>query len=337
MDQQRVERLIKAMSLDQKIGQMLQTERMAAGPDEVRRFHIGSILSGAGSRPGNNNPADWVAMNEAYWAASMDADPAIPLIYGIDAIHGNNNVRGATVFPHNIGLGCTRDAELLGRIARVTALEILATGVEWTFAPTLAVAQDYRWGRTYESYSSDPALVAKLGATFIAGLQTDLGADSVLACAKHWVGDGGTSHGIDQGNTAIDRNEIDSTHIAPYRQAVEAGVLAVMASFNSWNGDKCHGHHHLLTEVLKDELGFHGLVISDWDGIDYLSDDYTGAVAMAVNAGIDLFMVSETWQEFLQAIRENRKTGEVLDDAIKLYLENKKGDFLKLGLGYPFD
>ena len=191
--QPRVEALLARMSLDQKIGQMTQTERMAITPEEVKAFHIGSVLSGGGSLPGDNLPADWVDMNDAYWAASMEADAthlAIPLIYGVDAVHGNNNVLGATVFPHNIGLGAANDPDLIERIARVTAREILATGVEWSFAPTLAVAQDYRWGRTYESYSSDPALVASYADRFVMGLQGDLGDTSVVACVKHWVGDG---------------------------------------------------------------------------------------------------------------------------------------------------
>ena len=205
---QRVEALLSSMTLDQKIGQMTQPERMACTPDDVKRYHLGSVLSGGGSCPGDNRPADWVAMNDAYWAASMQADGhhlAIPLIYGVDAIHGNSNVLGATVFPHNIGLGATNDPDLLRRIAQATAREILATGVDWTFAPTVAVARNNHWGRTYESYSQDPALVASYAAPFVQGLQADHGDQSVVACVKHWVADGGTNNGVDQGPARIDR------------------------------------------------------------------------------------------------------------------------------------
>jgi beta-glucosidase len=326
----RVEALLARMSLDQKIGQMTQTERMAITPAEVKTFHIGSVLSGGGSAPGDNLPTDWVNMNDAYWAASMEADEnhlAIPIIYGVDAIHGNNNVLGATVFPHNIGLGAANDPDLIERIARVTAEEILATGVEWTFAPTLAVAQDHHWGRTYESYSENPALVASYAARFVQGLQGNLGDDSVVACVKHWVGDGGTTHGIDQGETTLIWDQLESTHMTPYYPALQAGVMTVMVSFNSWNGDKCHGSHYLLTEVLKHQLDFNGYIISDWDGIDYLSESYCEAIAMSVNAGIDMFMVSENWRSFIDHLRWHVERGNVamarIDDAVRRILSVK--------------
>ena len=326
----RVKELLGRMSLDQKIGQMTQTERMAITPEEVKQYHIGSVLSGGGSVPGDNLPADWVDMNDAYWMASMEEDEhclAIPILYGVDAIHGHNNVLGATVFPHNMGLGAANDPELLERIARVTSREILATGVDWTFAPTLAVARDYHWGRCYESYAEEPALVSSYAGGFIQGLQADLGDDGVVACVKHWVGDGGTTHGIDQGDTLIDRGELDSIHITPYLPALEAGALTVMASFNSWNGDKCHGHYHLLTEVLKQRLGFDGFVISDWDGVDYLADNFCDAIAMGVNAGIDMFMVSESWQPFINHLRWHVEQGNVpmerIDDAVSRILSVK--------------
>ncbi|HPV76305.1 MAG TPA: glycoside hydrolase family 3 N-terminal domain-containing protein, partial [Gemmatimonadaceae bacterium] len=219
----RADAILERMTLAQKLGQMMQPERQAATPDDVKAYHLGSILSGGGSCPGDNRPADWIAMNDAYWAASMsdeDGRTPIPLLYGVDAIHGHANVLGATVFPHNIGLGATNDPDLLERIAQATAREILATGVEWTFAPTLAVARDLRWGRTYESYSEDPARVASYAARFVRGLQGDLGRDGVIACAKHWVGDGGTDQGFDQGNTLVDEDELTRTHIAPYLPAL---------------------------------------------------------------------------------------------------------------------
>jgi beta-glucosidase len=334
----KVDEWLSKMSLDQKIGQMIQTERMSITPAEVKEFHIGSVLSGGGSCPGNNTPADWVAMNDAYWAASVEEDAShlpIPILYGVDAIHGNNNVLGATIFPHNIGLGCAKEPALVKRIAEVTAREILATGVEWTFAPTLAVARNNHWGRTYESYSEDPEIVKSYAKPFVQGLQGDLGRDSVIACVKHWVGDGGTTYGIDQGDTRLSEAELRRIHMAPYPPAIEAGVLTVMASFNSWNGDKLHGHKYLLTDVLKNELGFEGFIISDWDGCDYLDPDFYKTVALGVNAGIDMFMVSEKWRPFGESLRHHVLNGTVhterIDDAVRriLYVKIKYGLFEK--------
>ncbi len=339
----RVEALLARMTLDQKIGQMTQPERMHVSPAEVKAFHIGSVLSGGGSCPGRNRPADWVAMNDAYWAASMEEDEdhlAIPLLYGVDAIHGNGNVRGATIFPHNIGLGATRDPDLIERIGRVTALEVLATGVDWTFAPTLAVALDPRWGRTYESYSEDPALVAEYADRIVKGLQdarngiepARLGPDGVVACAKHWVGDGGTDAGVDQGDTVVGEEELRRLHIAPYMPALEAGVLTVMVSLSSWNGSKCHAHRYLIRDVLKGEMRFGGFVVSDWNGIDPLADDYSEAAAMAVNAGIDMFMVPETWKPFISGLKTEVERGAVpierIDDAVGRILRVKSASGL---------
>lgn len=326
----RVDELLARMTLEQKTGQMMQTERMAATPDDVRAHHLGSILSGGGSVPGSNRPFDWIAMNDAYWAASVSDAPGrvpIPLLYGVDAIHGHANVLGATVFPHNMGLGAANDPDLLARIGAATAREILATGVEWTFAPTLAVARDLRWGRTYESYSEDEALVCRYAGPFIRGLQGDLGRDGVIACAKHFVGDGGTTGGRDQGDTVLPEDEFSRVHMAPYGPALEAGVLTVMASFNSWNGEKCHGHRYLLTDVLKGRLGFDGFVISDWDGVDQLSDDSRTAIARAANAGIDMFMVSLEWRRVLDDLTALAREGVIpmarIDDAVRRILTVK--------------
>ncbi len=331
---ERADRLLSQMTLAQKVGQMVQTERMAITPEEVKAWHIGSVLSGGGSCPGDNAVSDWVEMNDAYWAASMDADDehlAIPIIYGIDAIHGNNNVLGATVFPHNIGLGAADDPDLMEEIARVTAREVLATGVDWTFAPTLAVSQDLHWGRMYESYSQHPDIVARYSGRFVKGLQGDLGRDGIVATVKHWVGDGGTTHGIEQGDTRVSESVLRKTHMAPYLPAIEAGVLSVMVSFNSWNGEKCHGHSYLISYVLKQQLGFKGCVISDWDGIDYLSDNYFDAIAMGANAGIDMFMVSENWKPFIEHLKAHVIHGTVpmarIDDAVRRIL------CMKLALG----
>jgi beta-glucosidase len=327
---QKVEALLSRMTLDQKIGQMTQPERMSVSPEEVKAYHLGSILSGGGSCPGDNVPSDWVAMNDAYWAASMEQDEdhlPIPTLYGVDAIHGNSNVRGATVFPHNIGLGAANDPDLLERIAHFTAREILATGVEWTFAPTLAVARDDRWGRTYESYSENPEIVASYADRFVGGLQGDLGRDSVVACAKHWVGDGGTAQGVDQGVTNLSRTELERIHITPYYPAIAAGALTVMVSLSAWNGMKCHGHKHLLTDVLKNEMDFQGFIVSDWDGIEQLSEDYAEAAALGVNAGIDMFMISEKWRLFVQHLKDHVRQGAVamqrIDDAVRRILSVK--------------
>ena len=324
--QEQVAVLLARMTLDQKIGQMTQPERMHVTPDEVKRYHIGSVLSGGGSCPGDNRPADWVAMNDAYWAASMEEDGdhlAIPILYGVDAIHGNANVLGATIFPHNIGLGAMRDPDLVERIGVVTAREVRAAGVDWTFAPTLAVAHDPRWGRTYESFSEDPELVAAYAGRMVKGLQDG----GVAACAKHWVGDGGTRAGVDQGDTVVGEEELRRVHTAPYTAALEADVLTVMVSLSSWNGEKCHGHRYLIQDVLKGEMGFRGFVVSDWNGIDPLAGDYTDAAVMAVNAGIDMFMVPETWQAFIAGLRERVEWGHVpierIDDAVARILRVK--------------
>ena len=337
-----VRALLARMTLDQKIGQMTQPERLHVTPEQVRLHHIGSVLSGAGSRPADNRPASWVSMNDAYWRASMDERDGglpIPILYGVDAVHGNANVRGATVFPHNVGLGAARDSDLVERIGRATAREVLAAGVDWTFAPTLAVARDPRWGRAYESYSEDPALVASYAGRIVRGLQGEtngrdagagpggLGPEGVVACAKHWVGDGGTRAGVDQGDTLADEVEFRRVHVAPYRPALEAGVMTVMVSLSSWNGEKCHAHRHLIQDVLKGEMGFAGFVVSDWNGVDALADHFEEAVALAVNAGIDMFMVPETWREFIAAVKVKVARGAVararIDDAVARILRVK--------------
>jgi beta-glucosidase len=236
-------------------------------------------------------------------------------------------VLGAVIFPQNIGLGAANDPDLMERIGRVTAREVLATGVEWTFAPTLAVVRNDHWGRTYESFSEDPDIVAECGSAIVRGLQGDLWDASVIACAKHWVGDGGTRNGVDQGETTVSEEELRRLHIAPYLAALEAGALTVMASYNSWNGKKCHGHRYLLTDVLKDELGFDGFVVSDWDGTDQVAKVYEDAVAAAVNAGVDMFMVPMKWKLHLAALEGKVRAGVVpmarIDDAVRRILRVK--------------
>jgi beta-glucosidase len=328
--EKKIDDLISKMTLEQKAGQITQPERQFVTPQEVKEFHIGSVLSGGGSVPGDNTPVDWIKMNDQYWSASMEEDDehlAIPLIYGVDAIHGNTNVLGSVVFPHNIGLGAAHDPELIERIAAVTAREIAATGVDWTFAPTLAVARNSHWGRTYESYSEDPKIVSEYAPRFIKGMQGNFTEDKVIACAKHWIGDGATLHGIDQGDMCISEEELRKIHLHPYKAAVDAGVLSVMVSLSSWYGEKCHGHKFLITELLKKELGFEGLVISDWDGIDYLDDDYEKSAVMSVNAGIDMFMITEKWKDFIGYIIKNVQSGVIsesrLDDAVRRILRVK--------------
>lgn len=324
VDKQRVEEILNSMNLVQKIGQMTQAERTTCSPDDVYRFHLGSVLSAAGSRPGDNTPQDWVTMNDQYWLASMADDDhhiPIPILYGVDAVHGNSNLKSAVIFPHNIGLGAMYDLALVEKIARVTASEVLTTGVDWVFSPNLAVARDYHWGRTYESYSESPELVGGFATAMVKGLQDNSSNQGVIACAKHWIGDGGTINGIDQGDTILNWHDLKRIHIAPYVQAIEAGVHSIMVSFSSWNGDKCHAHHHLITEVLKQDMGFEGIVISDMQGIDYLADDFYLAVAQGVNAGIDMFMVPDNWREFIENLTSHIELGTVslerIDDAVR--------------------
>ncbi|MCF7815197.1 MAG: glycoside hydrolase family 3 protein [Candidatus Cloacimonetes bacterium] len=326
----RISELLAKMTLDQKVGQIVQPERQFVTPEEVKKYHIGSVLSGGGSVPGENKPEDWIKMNDEYWAASMEEDEdhlAIPLIYGVDAIHGNTNVLGAVVFPHNIGLGAAHDPDLLERVASTTAKEIAAIGVEWTFAPTLAVARNDHWGRTYESYSEDPKIVSEYAPRFVMGLQGNYTEENVIACAKHFIGDGATLHGIDQGDMCISEEELRKLHVPPYKAAIDAGVLTVMVSLSSWFGEKCHGHKFLLTDLLKNELGFNGFVISDWDGIDYLDESYEESSVMALNAGMDMFMITGKWKEFIDHIKKNVQNGRIpmerLDDAVRRILRVK--------------
>ncbi|MCY4270405.1 MAG: glycoside hydrolase family 3 protein [Gammaproteobacteria bacterium] len=323
--EKRISALLEGMSLRQKIGQMTMAERMSITPEEVGENALGAVLCGGGSHPGGNEVADWVAMNDAYWRAVMAREdgPRIPVLVGVDAVHGHGNLRGATVFPHNIGLGAAADPGLVAEIARATAKEILASGIEWNFAPALSVVRNCKWGRTYESFGSDPELVARLGASYVDALQKA----GVIGCVKHWVGDGGTWQGMDQGETTAPWEELEATHIAPYYSALKQGVMSVMVSFNSWNGDKCHGHHFLITELLKEKLGFGGIVLSDWDGIDYLDKDYGVAIRKSVNAGLDMFMISERWREFIDTFERQVADGHVsiarINDAVGRILRVK--------------
>ena len=326
----KVSELMSQMTLAQKIGQMVQAERQGCTPEDVKNYHLGSLMSGAGSVPENNDIENWLKTTDDYWKASTFEDKdhlAIPLLYGVDAIHGHNNLKGATIFPHNIGLGAANDPDLVKRIADITRKEVLATGVDWVFAPNLAVAQNNQWGRYYESYAQTPEIVNKYAGEIIHGLQGDLHSEGVIACVKHWVGDGATSHGIDQGDANITWEELNKTHISPYISAIKSGAMTIMASFNSWNGNKCHGHEYLLTNVLKKQLGFSGFILSDMNGIDYLSDDFYLSVAQGVNAGIDMFMLPENWQQFIRHLLNHVELGTVpisrINDAVSRILSVK--------------
>lgn len=336
----RVESLLSQMSLEQKVGQMIQAEIRSVTPADVRKYGLGSILNGGGSFPNGNKQAavkDWLSLADAYFDASKNTaivGPAsIPVLWGTDAVHGHNNVFGATLFPHNIALGATRNSSLVEAIGVATAKEVSATGIDWAFAPTIAVASDFRWGRTYESFSEDPAVVQELGASMVRGLQGQAGqpgflaSGRVLATAKHFIGDGATVGGVDQGDVRISEQELSSVHGAGYRGALDAGVQTVMVSFNSWQGVKLHGHRYLLTDVLKGKLGFDGIVVSDWNGIGQVSGCSNAACVAAVMAGIDMFMVPEDWKAFHTNLIAAVGRGEVpmarIDDAVRRILRVK--------------
>jgi len=326
----KVNDLLSRMNLDQKVGQVLQVEREYIVPEEVKKYHIGSLLSGGGSAPGENTPEDWIQMNDEFWAASMEENEnylAIPIIYGVDAIHGHGNAKGAVIFPHNIGLGAANDPDLIERIASATARETAATGVDWTFAPTLAVVRNDHWGRTYESYAESPEIVTSYAGRFVKGLQGDFSEENVIACAKHFIADGATLHGVNTGDAPISEVELRKIHLPPYLTALKEDVLTVMISFSSWSYIKCHANKYLITDLLKNELGFDGIVITDWDGINYLSDDYFEAVAIGMNAGLDMFMVTENWKPFYYHLKTHIQTGRVsmarLNDAVRRILSVK--------------
>lgn len=341
--EERAQDLLARMSLDEKIGQMTQVEKNSLLPEDVSRYYIGSILSGGGGSPtGDNSPQGWVKMVDGFQAAALETPLAIPLIYGVDAVHGHNNLKGATIFPHNIGLGATNDPELLEKIGRATAEEMLATGIPWDFAPVLAVVQDIRWGRTYESYGENTELVTRLGVAYQNGLQAAGEGDSifVLATPKHYIGDGGTTWGtsktdsykLDQGDTQMDEARMRELFLPPYKAAIEAGAQSVMVSYSSWNGTKMHGHKYLVTDVLKGELGFEGFVVSDWAGIDQVDKDYYTAVVTSINAGVDMNMVPQGYQRYLTVMKQAVEKGDIpmerIDDAVLRILTVK----FKLGL-----
>ena len=320
--------LIGKMSIEQKVGQVIQGDLDFISPADVNKYYIGSVLNGGNTSPNGDKYSsvkDWKNLSKEFYDASLEIDgQKIPVLWGTDAVHGHNNIIGATLFPHNIGLGATGNATLVKQIGEAIALEVLSTGVVWTFAPTIAVPQDDRWGRTYEGFSEDPALVSTLGRAMILGLQGEgsnfLDGNHVAATAKHFMGDGGTLNGVDQGNTLISKEGLRNIHGQPYFQALDACAQTVMASFNSWNGSKLHGDKDLLTEILKNSMQFDGFVIGDWNGHGQVPGCSNTSCSQAFNAGIDMFMAPEDWKELLRNTIAQVKSGEIptgrLDDAV---------------------
>ena len=343
-DEDFINELIGKMSLEEKIGQMTQVDyRYLQNKSDITKYFIGSILSGGGATPPTNQPSSWVDLYNDFQQQALKTRLKIPLIYGIDAVHGHNNVLGATMFPHNIGLGCANDKLLVQKIAAATAAEVKATGLDWTFAPCVAVAQDERWGRTYESFSEYPDIVTELGVASTIGYQgRTLNKNSVLACAKHFVGDGNTVFGtgtnwykIDRGDVVLEEQELRSKYIKPFKESIEAGVGSIMISYNSWKGQKLHGHKYLINDVLRRELKFDGIVISDWAGINEIDEDYKTCIIQSINAGIDLNMVpgslnpdDNSYDDFIrlaiEAVNEGAIPIERIDDAVYRILKIKK-------------
>lgn len=346
----KIDHILGDLSLEEKIGQMIQPEIRHLTPQDVRDFHIGSVLNGGGSVPNGNRyskAADWLAIADAYYQASMDDSDgymAIPIMWGTDAVHGVGNIVGATLFPHNIALGATRNTELIKEIGNITATEIAVTGLDWDFSPTVAVARDDRWGRTYESYSEHPELVRDYAGVMVEGLQGEasgqgfLSAYKVISTAKHFIADGGTHNGIDRGDCLADEETLFRVHAAGYYSAIEAGVQSVMASFNSWHGVHMHGHQYLLTRVLKEQMGFDGLVVGDWNGHGFVAGATVLNCPQAVNAGLDIFMVPDPeWKQLYKNTLEQVKTGVIplsrIDDAVRRILRVKlRADLWQKGL-----
>ena len=333
-----VKPLLARMTLAEKIGQMTQPDQeFIEDPADIGRYFIGSILSGGSSDPKEGNSLQaWTDLYDRLQQHTTNTRLKIPILYGIDAVHGHNNVLGAVIFPHDIGLGATRNAALVEKVERITAEEVRATGIQWVFAPCVTVPQDARWGRTYEGFSEDPQLVREMAGAAVRGFQgTDLANPlAVLACAKHYAGDGGTAFGsgnggkgLDQGDTHVDEATMRRIHLQGYIAAVQAGVGSIMPSYSSWNGVKVSGDKHLLTEILKRELGFQGFLISDYNAIDQVERDYKKAIGISINAGMDMAMVPTKYKEFIANLKQLVEEGTVpiarIDDAVTRILRVK--------------
>jgi beta-glucosidase len=335
--EKRIDILLNQMTVEEKIGQVIQPEWKAISPDEVAQYHIGSIEAGGGSAPGGNKHAivhEWVSSIEPYYDASVD--PArnrviIPLIWAADAVHGHNNVYGATLFPHNIGLGATHDPALIRRIGEATAAEVRSTGMDWSFAPTIAVARDDRWGRTYESYSEDPKIVAQYAASMVMGLEgsgsTFLDKDHVISTAKHFLGDGSTDGGRDQGNSLTSEADLIRLHAPGYTEAIDAGTQSIMASFNSWHGVKMHANQALMTAVLKGQMGFDGIIMGDWNAHGQIPGCSNSDCAPAFNAGLDIFNAPADWKALYANLVREVNDGTIstarINDAVRRILRVK--------------
>ncbi len=330
--------LMAAMSIEDKVGQLIQADIATVTPADLKTYKLGSVLNGGNSSPDNNElapPSEWLKLADAFYDASMDRSdgrPKIPVIWGTDAVHGNNNIIGATLFPHNIGLGAARDPALVEQIGRITAEETAAAGLDWSFAPTLAVVRDDRWGRTYESYSEEPSLVAAYAGRVVTGLQGQVGTKDfmapghVIATTKHFLGDGGTG-GKDQGDTRVDEATLRDIHGAGYPPALAAGTLTVMTSFSSWNGVKMIANKSLVTDVLKGRMGFNGFVVGDWNAHAQVPECTIVSCAPAINAGLDMFMISGDWKTLYANTLAQANSGEIpaarLDDAVRRILRVK--------------
>ncbi len=330
---ERVADLLSRMTLDEKIGQMTLVEKNSINPSDITKLEIGGLLSGGGGHPPTNTPEAWAEMINGFQEKALETRLAIPLIYGADGVHGHNNLKGAIIFPHNIGMGATRDPDLVQQVCHATAEEMAATGVYWNYAPVVAVPQDIRWGRTYEGYSENTDVVAELASACITGMQS--GTPWVLATPKHFVGDGGTVWGtsttgtykIDQGVTDVDEATLRAVHLPPYEAAIKSGAMSIMASFSSWGGMKMSAQSYLLTDVLKGELGFQGFIVSDWQAIDQISPDYYKNVVIAINAGIDMNMVPYDYGTFINTMKTAVAAGDIsmarVDDAVTRILRVK--------------
>lgn len=329
--EKKVKEILDSMSLEDKVAQMIQAEIKHIKPSELKQFPLGSVLNGGGSFPYDNKNAkvsDWVKLADTYYKESVNAGAGVPIIWGTDAVHGHNNVKGATIFPHNIGLGAANNSKLIEKITAATAKEVLATGLDWIFAPTVAVVRNDRWGRTYEGYSEDSEIVKAYASAAIRGLQgKDLGEDHLIATAKHFIGDGGTEDGVDQGNNTASEEDLIRLHAQGYVTAINEGAQTVMASFNSWKGKKLHGHKYLLTDVLKKQMGFDGFVIGDWNGHGQVDGCTNESCPHAINAGVDMIMVPEDWKMLFYNTVGQVKSGEIpmerINDAVTRILRVK--------------
>ncbi|CAK8542702.1 unnamed protein product [Lathyrus sativus] len=340
----RIKNLLSLMTLKEKIGQMTQIERSVTTPSAIQDFTIGSVYCAPPNSATSDKQvsSDWADMVDGFQKLALKSRLGIPIIYGTDAVHGNNNVYGTTIFPHNVALGATRDSDLVERIGAATSLELRASGTHFTCAPCVAVCKDPRWGRCYESYSEDTEIVRKM-TSLVSGLQGQppqthprgypfvAGRNKVMACAKHFVGDGGTEKGVNEGNTVLSYQDLERIHMSPYVDCIDQGVSSIMISYSSWNGVKLHGHRFLINEILKENLGFKGFVISDWEGIDELcqpyGSDYRYCISTAINAGIDMVMVPLRYEKFMEELMSLVQTGEVpisrIDDAVERILRVK--------------